>query len=147
MLFLHGDNPTLNTRKYRIQCSSEISDQCTRKMNALFLHIRVRHARVRHTWCLVLLFIAIDFLYVSLFVLTNDYEWLLFSNRNEYLFFCQNVHMPWSSDRSVKLTVNEIHCNLDSILESWLRIVHPCSTRVNNCLWHKSQQFITISFG
>ena len=57
---------------------------------------------------------------------TND---LLFSNRNEYLFFCQNVHMPLVLDGSMKLTANEILYNLYSpILESWLRIDHPCST-------------------
>ena len=48
------------------------------------------------------------------------YSWLnkqlLFSNRNEYLFFCQNVHLTWVSEESMKLTANEIHCNLDSIL-------------------------------
>ena len=48
-----------------------------------------------------LLFIAIYVLCVSLFGWTNDYKQLLFSDRNEYLFFCQKVHVPWLSDGSM----------------------------------------------
>ena len=39
--------------------------------------------------------------------------------------------MPWVLDGSMKLTANEIHCNLNLSLESWLRIAHPCSIWVN----------------
>ena len=99
----------------QLQCSSEITDQRqhTRKMHAPFLCIGIRYARGRQACMFSLVIHSIKFLSVSLFGWTNDCERLLFSNRNKYLFFCQNVHMPWVSNGSMKLTVNEMHCNLD----------------------------------
>ena len=49
----------------------DTSDQRICKMNAPFLRINVGHARVRHSCVLPLLFIAINFLCVSLFGIRN----------------------------------------------------------------------------
>ena len=113
----------------------------TQNARTIFTH--TRHAHISRAYVFSFF---IHGHYFSLCVLVWLNKRLLFSNWNKCLFFCQNVHMPWVSDRSkfIHAPVDEIHCNLDSILASWLRITHPCSPRVN--MLNKSQQLLTISF-
>ena len=123
---------------HQVQCSSVISD----KMHTPFLCIPIG-TPTSVIW-FSLLFMATGFSCVLLFGLTKDYSFLTETN------VCFWASMPWFSDRSnfIHLPADEIHSNLDSILEFWLRIAHPCSNQTY--FWtdfcNKSHRFFTISF-
>ena len=108
--------------------SSEINDQRTRKTHAPFLRIGAGHARVRHSCVFPFVTYSHQF---SLCVVVRLNKRLrtttLFSPKRISVFLPKCIHALTFGQSSMKLAANEIHYNLDSILESWLRIAHPCS--------------------